>query len=281
MNVRVRHETGASGDPSVVRAAAARLRVPPRELADLVRSAQHDWIVVSGKMASGKDTVAAELNTELYADQAVLLRYGDLMRQELDEALAAWSRDPDMPTLQAVALVRSILGLTPEQATLIVDALESDMRSSRGTLTAHDRTNGIRFALQSLGGSWRTGPDQDYWARSACLAALRAAQTSPVILTGGRFTPDVEIPRMLGATVIRLDVSVEVQRTRLAERDGLSPDEETLRHPGEVLLDDWEGFTARLDADRPLSDVVADAGAVVRATRRAASRRVNPPSVAR
>lgn len=266
-------------DASVVRAAAARLRVTPRELASLVRSAQHDWIVVSGKMASGKDTVAAELNAALYAGGAVLLRYGDLMRQELDEALTAWSQDPDMPALQAAELVRSTLDLTPEQATQVVAALESDMRSSRGTLTAHDRTNGIRFALQSLGGAWRTGPDQDYWARSACLASLRAAQTAPVILTGGRFAPDVEIPRMLGAIVIRLDVSVEVQRARLAERDGLSPDEATLRHPGEVLLDDWQGFTARLDADRPLSDVVHDAGAVVRDAHQAASRRVDPPSV--
>ena len=239
------------------RSVASRLRVSADELAALQRAARQDWVVLSGKMASGKDTVAEGVNESLYSARARILRYGDLMRNELEVALRAWEAAPagDDP----VSVVAAAIDLPPGHAAEVVQHLHADMAKTDGQLTSWDRTNGIRWVLQALGGPWRTASDEDYWARSACLAALRAAADGPVLLTGGRFPPDVEIPRLLGAVVIRIDVSESTQLVRLAERDGLTPDPATLRHPGEVVLDGWEGFTARIDGDRDLPAVVAQA----------------------
>jgi len=237
-------------------------------------NAQHDWVVISGKMASGKDTVAGELDRLRYGGSAVTLRYGDLMRRELDQALSVWRDDPGMGMDRAVGAMSEALSLSRDRATQLVQALNDDFSQSQGALTAWDRTNGLRFALQYLGGAWRTASDPDYWARTAALDAMRAREHSPVLLTGGRFQPDVEIPRMLGALVLRIDVSEQVQLDRLKSRDGLAPDPEALRHPGETLLDSWPGFTARINGDRPLDRVVRDASAAI-----GRHRVVPPPAV--
>lgn len=248
---------------SSLAAAADRLRVPVAQLKDLQSAAVHDWVVISGKMASGKDTVAAELDRIRYNGAAITLRYGDLMRRELDQALAAWRANPKMGTNEVIESLAHSLRLDFGRAGELAQALYDDFETSQGQLTAWDRTNGLRFALQSLGGSWRSAEDPDYWARMAALNSMRARANAPVLLTGGRFEPDVEIPSMLGALVLRIDVSEQVQLDRLRTRDGLSPDPETLRHPGETLLDSWPGFTSRIDGNRSLKLVTSDAVAAI------------------
>lgn len=244
---------------------AARLRLSGEELEALSRSARHDWVVLSGKMASGKDTVAEGVNAALYGDHARILRYGDLMRHELEVALRAWENA--LPDQDPAAVIADAIDLPDAYAAEVVEHLRADMERTAGKLTPWERTNGIRWVLQALGGPWRTASDEDYWARSACLSALRAAADGPVLLTGGRFAPDVEIPLLLGAVVIRIDVSEDTQLARLAKRDRLTPDPATLRHPGETVLDGWDGFTARLDGNRDLPDVVAQATRAISSAR--------------
>lgn len=253
-----------------------RLRVPTgsydHALAALA-TGQQTWLILSGKMTAGKDTVAPEL-VDIVGSDVAMLRYGDLMRAELNPALdllREWmgTYGPERVVTEAhlreiiAGEVKTLLSLTIEQARELVDVLAPEMHQSNQTLTASARTNGIRKILQYLGDEWRCPNDRDYWARAAALAALDAVNAGwSVILTGGRFLPDVEIPRAAGALVVRIDVTRQTQLDRLRSRDGLDPDEETLAaldHIGETELDDWPHFDVRVanDTGTDINDVIA------------------------
>lgn len=231
----------------IVNAIAQRLRVSSEDLAALTSQAAHPWIVISGKMASGKDSLAERLNHAGYDGTARLLRYGDLMRNELEPALELWRSNPQWDEGEVVGAFCDTLGISALQSAQAVESLWEDMSNSSHTLTAWGRSNGLRYTLQALGGQWRLPQDQDYWARAAALEALTELSSRPVILTGGRFKSDVEIPRALGAIILRLDISAEEQRRRLTERDRHDIDPKTLSHPGETALDKWPHFDAHID----------------------------------
>lgn len=224
------------------------------------------WVVVGGKMTAGKDTVAPEL-VDILPGDVEMLRYGNLMRAELDPALDLlrheYQRGQLLPALRPAlaARISYMMDLRPQWATELVDTLAPEMEASKGTLTAHSRTDGNRSILQNLGEPWRCEDDADYWARPAAIAALEAVKAGKsVILTGGRYLPDVEIPRAANALLVRLDVTRATQLDRLSTRDGLGIDPDTLAaldHRGETALDDYAHFDVRVDNDGALEDCLA------------------------
>jgi hypothetical protein len=226
------------------------------------------WVVVSGKMTAGKDTVAPAL-IDTIGGRVSMLRYGDLMRAELDPALDVMRTMQDCPADQVAAEVADAIDLPLEFSRELVTLLSGDLRASAGTLTAHARTDAVRVVLQNLGDSWRCSDDPTYWARRAKQASIRElCAGNSVILTGGRFLEDVELPVEVGAIVLHLDVSRATQLARLGSRDGLAISADTLAaldHPGETALDDWDGFTVRLSNDdgTDLDTVISQAQSAV------------------
>lgn len=225
---------------------------------DSLYRGQQALVVVGGKMTAGKDTVAPEL-TDIVPSEVEMLRYGNLMRADLRPGLDYLTKTYRGGLLvevfyeEVAERVADIMSLRPEWALELVQILAPEVHKAKGELTPESRTDGIRIVLQNLGEPWRCEDDEDYWARPAAIAALKAVSAGKsVILTGGRYLPDVEIPRAAGATLVRLDVTRETQLRRLSSRDGLAPDPETLAaldHRGETALDDYTGFHIRVDND--------------------------------
>lgn len=238
---------------------AGRLGMSDSELNAARASIKGDFVVLSGKMASGKDAVAEGLNNAQYGGRAALLRYGDAMRRELEPVLQAWRSAPEVTEEAVATLFRDMLGISSDEAAWAADQLGTEMEDARWTLSAWDRTPGLRRILQALGGPWRLDADEDYWARQTTRTALELLAEQPVILTGGRFLPDVELPRALGAIVLRIEIDADTQRARLGARDGLTVDPEAVAHPGETLLDDWPHFDARIDNSGTLEEAVTAA----------------------
>jgi len=228
------------------------------------------WVVVSGKMAAGKDTVAPQLADILprpTGKQPVYLGYGDLMRAELATIINQYSQaQPDtLPLPRRLELVQELVGLQPQDTAELVECLDAEFasRPDGETPSVFDRTPHIRKMLQGLGGPWRTRDNPDYWVRKAAIAALEhAADGQSVILTGARYLPDVQLPAQHGAILIRIDIDKETQLARLGARDGILPTPETLAaldHPGETALDHWDGFTVRVWNVGELQDTVQEA----------------------
>ena len=233
-----------------------RAGIDPDEYADTLTdlaSGAVMWVVVSGKMCAGKDTIAPAL-VDLMPTRTTMLRYGNLMRAELDPALdviRAHYPDGSLFEDDVVEKVAETLTLPLEHARTLVDRLAPEMVASDGTLTASSRTEGIRSVLQDLGDDWRCIEDPDYWARKAAQESMaELASGRSVILTGGRFLPDVDMPRAAGAFLLRLSVTRQTQIERLSARDGIAPSAETLRaldHKGETALDGYAHFDTVVD----------------------------------
>lgn len=247
---------------------ADRLRIDPDEHATALRrlfTREQMWLIVSGKMFSGKDTVAPQLTGTL-PGEVKMPRYGDLMRADLAPTLTDLNTmvRANAGTTDMVEHVAHHMDLREEYAAAIVEALAPEIAARTEPLTPLDRTVGIRFVLQELGSTWRTQTDEDYWAREAALVALPLIGAGySVITTGGRFLPDVDIPRASAATLLRLDITRATQLERMKARDGIEPTPEALAaldHEGETALDDY-AFDVRVDNDGVLGDTLTAARA--------------------
>lgn len=215
------------------------------------------WLVLSGKLCSGKDTIAPLLLPAL-GRSGVRIGYSDPMRAELQLAIDALT-GRDEPVAVLAGELEGLLGLAARHALEMAELLGPAVRDPAHAVGASVRSDLTRTLLQKLGSTWRCEDDPEYWSRRvSALCLQRLAEGHSVYLTGGRFLPDVEIPAALGAVTVRLDVSRSVQMERCAARDGLLPDEATLTHPGEVALDDWPGFDVRVSNDGALQDALAE-----------------------
>lgn len=227
-----------------------------------VREGRVAWVVLSGKMCSGKDTLASRL--ELPGEKEYIA-YGTMLRDNLSLALDYW---PLFETEEEkVADLAKVLGYSTESAAELSLSLHREVER-HGSVQPWNRTDGMRTILQKMGSEWL--PDADYLPRTAALQALQHFDRgNSVVAPGSRFLPDVEIPVLGGAITVRLDVSRETQLRRLHARDGLAPTEELLEaldHPGESALDDYpHDVRISNDDDSPgaLETVVAEVNEAV------------------
>jgi predicted kinase len=203
---------------------------------------------VSGKMASGKDAVAAAAVRALGLP-AVRLNLADAIRRELADCFDLAEHEPDR--------LDSLLERYDP------DGRHSDQLDQlrRVCLVGGDvnrRSTAVRVGLQQLAWLARQN-DPDVWIRRHRAAVDHASRTAPdavIITTDVREPGEVTALADAGFVMVRLQVAPETQRRRLAGRDQLVPDH-TLTHPNETALDDPPAAVRRrwaavLDNDGPL-----------------------------
>ena len=197
-------------------------------------------LAVSGKMASGKDAVAALALEKLGYESVIKVNLADQIRTELDHLLnlhkesqqtsnsylqALLEQTPPLAKPQAEALAERI-----RQLLVIKNLTEPDQRAS-------DRTNIVRALLQDLGRLHRLA-DPSIWIRRHNNKAFEQSLTGEVILTTDVREPEEVISlHKAGFVIARILVSTETQLTRLKSRDNIVVTPETLNHPNETALD--------------------------------------------
>lgn len=139
------------------------------------------FVVVSGKMFSGKDTLADGLADLLRAERPVeRVTFSDLICVEADRGI---------DVLRAGGTLRQIgealdLDGHPHWTYSFVRAVLPELEA-KPDLTARDRTPGTRVVLQRLGKEWRPA---GYWARRVvghCVAHRDGGEH--VVMVGARF----------------------------------------------------------------------------------------------
>ncbi len=216
-------------------------------------------ILMSGRQGAGKDTVAPMVLAACGITDAIQCRVSDAIKDEMDIVLAEIT---GQPLNRAIASIAGPLDLRHDHAEQLVRILWDVTREHGHGLTGRTRTAQVRLALQYLGYEARIETHPDYWV-SACYQRVipLLAEGKIVYLTDGRFPREVETARSIGLYTVRLFVSREVQFERIHARDGHDPDVASLDHPGETLLDDYEGFNLVVDnsgALEPVVQVIAD-----------------------
>jgi hypothetical protein len=215
-------------------------------LKEKLESGAATWVVLSGKMCSGKDFIAAQLPLE----NKTILSYGNLLREMLSDALASVTDD-----FSLYDAGRLKLGYTDDASKAFQDEVNS-YPLPLGLIDPWSRTTQMRTILQNMGSAYL--PYEDYLPKRLIVSAKDVIESGGnIVSVGGRFLPDVEIPKLAGALTVRLEVTLETQLRRLKARDGLtdSPElRETLNHPGETALDDY-AYDLRIDNNGPDTEV--------------------------
>lgn len=115
--------------------------------------------------------------------------------------------------------------------------------------TPWDRTDLMRYVLQTWGTEVRRSKDPEHWVRIARDAiGSRLSAGASVVVTDARFPNELDMVKSLGGMVVRLEVDDGTQAERIFRRDGTVVTDEMRRHPSETAADHWTGFDVIVDA---------------------------------
>jgi hypothetical protein len=204
----------------------------------------------SGKLASGKDSVALGVVSALKLEPVVHMSFAQPLKEEVNQAIMLIH---DRSANEA----REILRVNDSDVFDEFVSLLSYALAETPGATSMTRTAGMRRVLQFWGTEVRRAEQDDYWVSKAVVNGLNFASAGKnLFYTDGRFPNEIEGPQSVGFMVIRLEVSPEVQAERLALRDGLIPDPLSLVHPSETALDDYKGFDLVTDNEGKFEDTV-------------------------
>jgi hypothetical protein len=252
--------------PATMRAQAHRLDIPDDVAYAAVQALTRQEVtgaVITGKMASGKDTVADALVATAHSRglTAQVHRTSDPIRAELNQAIGIISR-AGSPVL-AVQELTGQMNLPDDVAEVLAARLFASTREVAEVAEA--RTNQNRFLLQYIADEGRRRNDPDYWVR-VCFGRIYAAlaKKTSVLLSGGRYPNEVFPAQTLGLVSVRIEVTLETQLARLRARDGIEPDLDLIFSPNECALDSYVGFNIKLTNDGALEPTVAAIDATLR-----------------
>lgn len=203
-------------------------------------------IATSGKLASGKDTIALEFVKALGVNDQHHLSFAAPLKDEAQEVLDA-IRASASPTEAIEKIIE--FNVPRDRAEYIVEVAYEGAHNEPNVNT-RDRTTWVRTLLQYWGVEVRRHQDPNYWRNKAVLAAVdKISEGTPIIVTDARFPAEVEALQAIGFTVVRLSITSETQANRLNSRDGLKVDPKALVHETETALDDFQGFNMVIDND--------------------------------
>ena len=247
---------------------------PVQALIDSMRSNHETCLVgISGKMGSGKDTVAsllAERFSKIGNNKVVVRSLADGLKDEVSRIVADSLLSQSKQ--EFCELVYGWSGITDSQAEELLKVLYplTESFTSQG-IRPDEVTAGllyrnpsdkplVREVLKFWGNDVRRAQNPDYWVD------LASRYTNKQMSSGvSCIIPDVRRQNEAGfikdadGLLVRLNVSEKEQRRRLLNRDNKLSDGSAFTHITETDLDDYNRFDLILDTDSMSPEEVADA----------------------
>ena len=213
-------------------------------------------LAVSGKLGSGKDTIASLVMAEMDSRSITQVSFAGALRCEVNQIIEIISQSQNLSSAR-VEVANSLLA---ENVAEVVEArAPATLRHGAalyplvkdGVVSSSDQRHpSVRLVLQLWGTEVRRTQNPDYWVDLA-LKKIRAAveNNTNVVITDARYENEIQALQKHGAMILRLDISPEVQAQRILLRDGHPPLLSAISHKSELSLDDWS-FPARVNVDR-------------------------------
>lgn len=181
-------------------------------------------IGLSGKMGSGKDTIA-EMLVEYSNVDFVLNSFGRMIREEID------------------SVIKDSYLLNEEELEDKYDVNFSEIKRVReilGRESIFERSEKSREGLQYWGTNVRRSQNELYWIDLAERKIKRMLEKGErTILTDVRFPEEADLIRKLNGTLLRLEAEEEVRVGRIYARDGIKTSKISLSHSSETSLDNY------------------------------------------
>lgn len=212
----------------------------------------------SGKKAAGKDTFADGFRKTLEAEgrQVETIAFAGALKGEatsIIEQISFWLKVENTSLLknEFLAKLAQTNNFSVNQAehiyNLVVDDISLSDRMNEN-LDGWSRTPSVLALLQYLGTEVRQPQDKLYWVRRTIDSiTVNAVMGISTIISDVRFLHEVESIQEIGAYVVRVNVSPEIQAERLAKRDNIAPTAAALSHRSETELDNYEKFDDVID----------------------------------
>lgn len=212
-------------------------------------------VAASGKNGSGQDVIALEVFKRLNTSPDYKrLSYASPVKDEVQEILNMLRNN----TKSAATKALRTMGASKEQAIYVVDTTY-EVANNEPEATSHDRTPWIRLLLQYWGTEVRKNKEENYWINKAVQkAAEYIVAGNSILVTDARFPGEVKALQEIGFLVFRLNITQEVQISRLTSRDGLLPDKKALNHSTETALDNYDGFNLVIESSDISIDTVVN-----------------------
>jgi hypothetical protein len=208
-------------------------------------------LIVSGRLASGKDTIAEAVMSAIGHQDAAQVSFASAIRKEVDQILdvvRTHLRQQVAPGCCSLTdAVADAAGIGGDEAARTAELAQAALDTNPAINSSH-RTPEMRLLLQEWGTDVRRAQDPDYWVKQSMLQVLEhLAADHAVYVTDARFPNEVERARDLGFLTVRLEVDLPVRAARLRARDGLDIDPNAEAHPSEQQLEEYSEFDLRVD----------------------------------
>lgn len=182
---------------------------------------------MSGKMASGKDTIGDLLSKKIGESMIVKnVSFGYLIKKEIDDIVNYYKIAESKEDLENKwdANLQDI-----EELVVIL-----------GGYSAFYRSEAARSAAQFWGTEVRRKQNNNYWLNLMVEHIIdKVSNRISINVTDARFPNEIELIEDLGGKVVRLEVSKETQKERISKRDGIKVSDLVLNHYSEVALDNY------------------------------------------
>lgn len=193
---------------------------------------------VSGKIGSGKDTVAPLILRNLNQTNTVHDYFARPLKNEASAIIAIANNSETIE--DAAILVESNLNVTKDEALRALSFIWDEAKAKIIT-TGYDRTEKTRGLLQYWGTEVRRSHDDNYWVKLTLKSMFHAlAEGKTVFVTDARFPNEIDALADCGAYTLRLKVSEAMQNERIVSRDGIEMSQNARNHISETALDSYE-----------------------------------------
>jgi hypothetical protein len=227
---------------------------------------------ISGKMGSGKDTVASLLAERFSqsVEKVVIRSFADSLKEEVARIVAytlMFQSENDF-----CDSVTSWSGISSTQAQellkvlhpLVTSLLEQRVEPNKVTAELLYRNPAdkplVREVLKFWGNDVRRAQNPDYWVDMAAVyTEEQRGMGVSCIIPDVRRQNEAGFIKDAGGLLVRLNVSEEEQRKRLLSRDNKLSDRSAFNHITETDLDEYYRFDLILDTDSMGPEEVADA----------------------
>lgn len=211
-----------------------------------IKNKEQFLFAMSGKMAAGKDTIGdalSELLTKEYSKTIQNVSFGGLIRQEIDDTLSYYK---NVDRKQSLEVFNASLKEVETLYSIIKDQ------------SAFVRSEESRKALQFWGTEVRRKQDPNYWINRMFEYVINTiSENVSINITDARFPNEVDLVEDLGGKVIRLEISRDLQKVRIKERDGIEVEDSAFDHISETILNNYV-FKRKFDNSRKPEIVIKE-----------------------